>query len=52
LADSWEIIAKLRGLPADPAAGEDKLSYFAALRAADTGDPTRLRELWLERLEK
>lgn len=37
--------------PIDPAADEDKTGYFAALRAADAGDLSRLQELWLERLE-
>ncbi len=36
--------------PIDPVNLEDKDVYFAALRAADAGDPTRLRELWLDRL--
>jgi fido (protein-threonine AMPylation protein) len=37
--------------PVDPAANEDKSAYFAALRAADSGDLSSLRELWLTRLE-
>lgn len=40
------------GLPPTDPASEDaaKAGYFAALRAADAGDLSRLRELWLERL--
>lgn len=41
--------------PVDPAAndaqGDTKYSYFSALRAADRGDLTPLRDIWLERLE-
>lgn len=41
------------GLPPMDLASDDaaKASYFAALRAADAGDLTQLRELWLEWLE-
>lgn len=38
--------------PVDPAADDaDKAAYFAALRAADGGDLTPLKEIWLDRLE-
>lgn len=38
--------------PVDPAADdEDKAAYFAALRTADGGDLTPLKEIWLDRLE-
>jgi fido (protein-threonine AMPylation protein) len=37
--------------PMDPAGGEDKEAYFAALRAADAGDLRPLKEIWLRRLE-
>jgi len=36
--------------PADPALVEDRATYFAALRAADTGDHGPLADLWLARL--
>lgn len=37
--------------PTDPAADEDKVAYFQALRAADAGNLAPLREIWLERLD-
>jgi fido (protein-threonine AMPylation protein) len=37
--------------PVDPATGDDKASYFAALRAADAGDLVPLKEIWLARME-
>ncbi len=36
--------------PMDPAGTADKDAYFTALRAADVGDLTPLREIWLRRL--
>lgn len=38
--------------PMDPADVADKEAYFAALRAADTGNLAPLREIWLSRLGK
>lgn len=38
--------------PLDPAAESDKTAYFAALRAADSGDFSPLREIWLGRLRR
>jgi len=43
---------KLALPPIDPAAADelDKVAYFAALRAADSGDLIALNDLWLNRL--
>ncbi len=41
---------KLNLPPIDPAAGEEKAAYFAALRDADAGHHASLQALWLNRL--
>jgi fido (protein-threonine AMPylation protein) len=38
--------------PPDPADVANKADYFAALRAADAGDPGHLRDIWLARLAR
>jgi fido (protein-threonine AMPylation protein) len=46
------VLAYKLGLPPiDPADVTVKEAYFSALRAADAGDLTPLREIWLTRLE-
>lgn len=38
--------------PMDPADVKNRGAYFAALRAADAGDPLPLREIWFDRLKR